>query len=73
VQGVLPEVAACGAPKFPACPALAGFGRVLQISPVKWLPGQTGPKTVKHVKTQKNTDLIFMGNGPHFGNNSILI
>jgi hypothetical protein len=52
----LREVAGFGAPNSSLGPAVAGFGGVLQILPVKSPPDPTGLKTIKHVKTQKNTD-----------------
>jgi hypothetical protein len=54
----LQEVAGFGATNSPAWSAFAGFGGVLQIVPVKRLPGQTRAKTKKHVKTQKNTNIF---------------
>jgi hypothetical protein len=60
----LPDFAGFGTANSLVWPALAGFCRVLQILPVAWLPSQTGAKTIKHAKTQKNTDFIFVCRQP---------
>jgi hypothetical protein len=54
--GMVRDLAGIATPDSLVWPACAGFGRVLQFRQVPWFPGQTRTKTIKHAKTQKNTD-----------------